>query len=1087
MNTNFTKYSLLFFLILSFSFVMGQEKTITGKVVDESGEPLPGASVTVKGTSRGVSADFDGKYSIVASQGEELEFSFVGMQDKTLAVGSSNTVNVSLAEGALIDEVVVTAQGITRKKKALGYSVSQVKAEDLEQKAESDIGRILSGKAAGVNVTSSNGISGSATNIIIRGYTSITGSNQPLFVIDGIPVSGATNQSANFVNGSTESSRFLDFDPNNIESVNVLKGLSATVLYGDLGRNGVILISTKTGRSSKDTNNKFEVTFDQSFFVSDPILPKYQNNYGGGFSQDFGFFFSNWGPSFTDDDLSSNPNFLGVQDGVTLLRNPLLSTSDPGLTAGFEDIANEPYPYIPYSSVEDFFRQGSVQNTSILLEKGGENTSFSLGYGFLEDQGFTPGNKLIRNNFSIGGRAKLSNKFTISGSANFSITDFSSPPIAASFGSGTIGNGASVFGDILYTPRSVDLFGLPFQAADGRSVYYRSRNDIQNPRWTVANVKTGQKVNRVNTALNAGYDFNDWLNLSYRLGLDYSNELTFYGENRGGVDGERLGSYSTRHIDNTIIDNTISLKGERDLSESINLSAIVGLNSRREVLVLDGVNSVDQLAFGVLEHFNFRSQTPSDFFSENNRVGVYAEVVSGFKNFLYWTISARNDWTSTLESENNSILYPGTSLSFLPTAAFEEIKTDKGLNYLKVRFGFGSSAGFPAPYSTRNNLDPITRLFVRRGASTPISGISSNGSLGNRDLTPERVNEFEIGFDSRWLNNRLTLNASVFTKQTNDLLTNRDLDPSTGFTSQTINSGELEVKGLELDYSLDIFKKNDYKGFGWNISGNFYADESTILSLPDGIEQIDLTGAVNGAPKNYAIAGQPYGVIQGSSIALEEDGNRRVDNNGRYVVNPTPSIIGDPNPDWTTTLNTGINYRGFNFYMSWQYRHGGDIYSGTTAALIGRGVVDDDVPIDREATYILPGVVRNTNPDGSFIRNPDGSFATRPNTQAITATDLGFNTYFQIDELAIFDGSTLRLSEVSIGYTLPKSAIEKTPFGTISVKLSGYNLWYRAFNFPEDVRFDTNSTSTGVGNSLGLDYLSGPSSRRYGISLKATF
>ena len=1088
MGANFTKYSLLFFLVLSFSFMMGQEKIIKGKIVDESGEPLPGASITVKGTYRGVSADFDGNYSIQASQGEVLEFSFVGMKDKTQTVGSSNTVNVTLISDTQIEEVVVTAQGITREKKALGYAVSQIKSEDLEQKSEGDIGRILSGKASGVNITASNGLSGSATNIIIRGYSSITGSNQPLFVVDGIPVDASTNnednQGENFVNGSTESSRFLDFDPNDVESVNVLKGLSATVLYGEAGRNGVILINTKTGNAGADTNKKFEVTVNQSFYVSDPILPKYQDNYGGGFNQDFGFFFSNWGTAF-DGDLSGNTNFIRVEDGVTLLKSPLLSIGS-SLVTGLENIANQPYPYIPYNSVEDFFRQGTVQNTSIIIKGGNEKAGFSLNYGLLDDEGFTPGNSLIRNTFGLGGRAKLSNKFTINGSVKFSITDYKSPPVAASFGSGPTGGGGSVFGDLLYTPRSVDLFGLPFQAIDGRNVYYRSRNDIQNPRWTVANVKTGQKVNRVNTALNVGYDFNDWLNLTYRLGLDYYNEFNFYGENRGGVDGEGRGSYTTTHVDNTIWDHSLILRGTRNIVENLDLIAIVGLNTRRITRMSDGLRSIGQLEFGTLAHFNFVSQSSRsasdnnlDFSSEQNTMGVYADASLSYKNYLFLNVSARNDWTSTLERDNNSLLYPGTSISFLPTAAIKGIKTENVLNYLKLRFGYGTSAGFPNPYLTRNFLvlNP-NRFSTRDENNNPVnvSSISVNISgddslLGNRNLKPERVGEFELGFESRWLNNRLTLNTSVFSKKTQDLITRRSLDRSTGYAFQFINAGELEIKGIEVDYSFDIFKKNDDKGIGWTVSGNFYADESTIESLPDGVDQIGLTRAVFGEPINYAIAGEPYGVIQGSTVALDENGNRRVNSEGLYVENATPSIIGDPNPDWTTSLSNSINYRGFNFNMSWQYRHGGDIYSQTTITLIGRGVVDDDVPFDREATYILPGVVDES---------------TDPNREAITAARLALDTYF-IDEFGIFDGSTLRLSEVSLGYTIPESALEKTPFGSVSIRVSGYNLWYRAINFPKNIRFDTNSSSTGVGNSLGLDYLTGPSSRRYGISLKATF
>ncbi len=1059
------------------------QRTITGTVTDQAGLPLPGVNVLVKGTTTGTQTDFDGNYAITADTGQTLVFSYLGQKTEERAVGASDTVNLQMVEDAqALEEVVVTAQGIRREQRSLGYAVSKIDNEAIENRPEGDLGRVLRGKAAGINITATNGVSGSGTNIIIRGFTSITGSNQPLFVINGVPFDGGANEQNTFFDAVTESSRFLDLDPNTIESVNVLKGLSASVLYGERGRNGVILITTKNG-SAQGVSGKTEVTVSQSMFFNDPVLPKYQNDFGGGFHQNFGFFFSNWGASFRAGDLSnqalnSNSLFIRREGGLALLRNPLSQLNDQTLVAGFEDIANSEYPYVPYNSVGQFFKTGSVVSTSVGIRGGNENASFSANYGYLEDKGFTPGNSLRRNTLGIGGRATLSNKITVNAALNFSRTDYKTPPIAASGGSGVISSGSSVFGDVMYTPRSVDLFGLPFQALDGRSVYYRSGNDIQNPRWTVANAKVTQNTDRVFGNFNLSYGLTDWLNLTYRLGLDTYTEFNSYGQNRGGVDGDVTGIFRTITARNTVWDHSLIFNADKNLSEDLNLKVILGATARRDLYQQDGVESTGQLVFGILEHFNFvNSATVGSFFSgtnlafqsEVNTLGVYADATLGYKDFLYVNGAVRTDWTSTLERDNLNIVYPGASISFVPTSAIEGLASDKGLNYLKLRLGYGTSAGFPPAYSTRNTLALNARLLVDN-AGNVLSGNAVANRLGNPNLEPETVTEIEAGIDSKFFNNVLGLNVSVFKRETDDLITDQNLDPSTGFTVTRINAGKLETKGIEVDFDITPIRGENFR---WNISGNYYADESTVLELPEGTEQIALTGVIAGTPANYAVEGQPFGVLLGSTV-VRTNGQLTVDSNGDYVVGQsTTDIIGDPNPDWTATLNNLISYKGFNFNMSWQYRHGGDIFSQTAATLIGRGVVDADGKLNSEKTFILPGV-----------KQSDGS----PNDIQLTTTRIYFNNLlFGANEFNIFDGTTLRLAEVSLGYTVPKKFLDKTPFGQLSFTLSGSNLWYKAFNFPDDVRFDTNSLSTGVGNGQGIDFITGPSSRRYGLTVKASF
>ncbi|MFX0555331.1 SusC/RagA family TonB-linked outer membrane protein [Maribacter sp. CXY002] len=1068
--------ALLMALIVHLSFA--QEKTVAGTVTDQDGLPLPGASVVVKGTTTGTQTDFDGNYSINVSQGSTLVFSYVGQKTKEVAVGVSNTINAQLDQDAqALEEVVVVAQNIKREAGSLGYAVSDVGSEQIEERAQGDIGRILQGKAAGVNITATNGVSGSGTNFIIRGYTSLSGSNQPLFIVDGVPFDGGANEQSDFFDSIGESSRFLDLDPNSIENVKVLKGLSATVLYGERGRNGVVLITTKSG-SSKATAKKLEVTANSSYFISQAVLPKFQTQYGGGFHQAFGFFFSNWGPDFADQrQFPYGSQFRGIDsDGTVLVQHPIDRLSDSSLKAGFEDLAASDYRYQNYNSVKQFFRTGGVSTNSVNLRGATENAIYNVNLGHLEDKGFTPGNKVIRNNIGIGGSANLSNNITVSGTLNYANTDYRTPPISASAGSGTVGDGSSVFGDIMYTPRGVDLFGLPFQTPDGRSVYYRSGNDIQNPRWTLANARTSQNTERVYGNLSFNYAINDALALSYQLGLDTYTELSSYGQNKGGVDGDPTGIFRTTSVKNKIWNHTINLSYNKDFSEDLNLQAVLGAQSRNDTFERDGVESTQQLAFGVLRHFNFVNHSTVNSFTGldiarqqvENQMGLYADVTLGYKSGLFLNLAARNDWSSTLERDNYSIFYPAASLSFIPTKFIEGMISDNFLSSLKMRVGYGTSAGFPDPYGTRNTLSLTSRAFVTPGGGVLSSNAVAN-RLGNPNLKAETVSEIEAGVDAQFFRNRLSLNVSVYKKTAEDLITDQNLDPSTGFTVTRINAGSLETKGIEVDFD---FTPVSTENFRWNISGNFFADESEITSLPAGTDQIVLTSSIAGRPANYAIVGQPYGILQGRATVKDAAGNRVVAASGEYLVGNDLEIIGDPNPDWNAGLTTSFSYKGLTLSANMLYRHGGDIFSQTAATLLGRGTVAV-AGIDREATYILPGVLE------------DGS----PNNIQVTATTLGFDTigFSDGNDLQIYDGSTLRLNEVSLGYDLPAKFLDKTPFGKLSFTLSGNNIWYKAFNFPDDVRFDTNTLSTGVGNGQGIDYITGPSSRRYGLSVKATF
>ncbi len=1068
------KFKLTMLLTLFMAFVMqfsfAQEKTVTGTVTTaEDGLPLPGATVIVKGTSTGAQTDFDGNYAIKAKLGDVLVFSYVGLKTTEITVESTNTVNVALDSDSALDEVVITAQGRKKEKKALGYAVSTLKANEIGSKPSTDVARALTGKAPGVNITQTSGLSGSGVNIIIRGYSSINGSNQPLFVVDGVPFNSDTNSDRSFVQGgAASSSRFLDLDPNNIEEISVLKGLSATTLYGQAGRNGVILVSTKSGNSTS-SNKKFEINVNQSnFFNEIANLPDYQNEYGNGFYQNYSQAFSNWGPAFEGSTPSQfGSNFLGTSaNGYTLVPHPYTQTN---FADAFPEFAGQTYEYRPYNSVERFFSTGNVSTTSIGVNGSTDNTTYGVNIGRTVDEGFIEGNQYDRFNFSSGGSSRLSNKFVISSSLNYSKTDKRTPPTAVGFGSNPAG--ASVFANILYTPRSVDLFGLPYEnPLTNESVYYRGGNDIQNPRWTLKNITDTESVRRFFGNVAASYDVNDWLNVSYRLSLDSYSQHLERRANRGGVQVVG-GQFTTTNFYNSVWDHTFSLNFDKDLSGDFNLNGTLGFNPRREFSDFDSTTSTQQFIYNNFTHGNFEEQTASSGTTAQNIVGAYGSATLGYKDYLYLTASARNDWVSNLQIGNRSLFYPSGSVSFIPTSAIESLKGNNTLNYLKLRAGFGSSAGFPTGYPTVVGLGTGANVFVNPTSGSVVNILSISNTLGNPNLKPELVTELEFGFEAQLFSNRLGLDVSIYDKRTKDLIIqSKPLDPSTGFTTTSDNIGEISNKGIEVGFNGTILKSKKDDGFRWDVSGQYTKNVNKVIDNgSDEGSTVVFAGFSNLG--NAAISGENFGVIVGSSIQRNDNGDYVVGADGNYVVNNDLSIIGDPNADWRGTVINEFSYKNFTLSAQVEYTHGGDIYSTTAAALLSRGLTTDTA-YDRSQTYILPGVTTNGE----------------PNTTQIAATDLGFvNSGFFIDEQAVYDASTVRLREVSLSYNFPKKLLEKTPFGKVSIAFIGQNLWFKALNFPDGLNFDPEVTSLGVGNGQGFDYLTGPTSKRYGFSVNLTF
>ena len=1068
------------FLLVSFLFlasnVWAQDRTISGNISsDEDGGGLPGVNVILKGTTVGTTTDVDGFYSLgVPSDGGTLVFSFIGLASQEIEIGARSVVDVVMSsEVEELQEVVVTALGITKEKAALGYAVTSVGGSQLEARPEADIARLLRGKVPGVDITSQSGVTGTGTNIIIRGYSSISGSNQPMFVLDGVPIDASTYSDRGFTSGgATASSRFLDLDPNNVAEVSVLKGLAATVLYGEAGRNGVILITTKTGQIGGPVGNKkVEVSFSQSYFVNKVAsLPDDQDQYGNGWQNNAAAAFSNWGAPF------DQPNRNGLTDGT--IKHPYDRSIWHGV---FPELIGARWKYQAYDNLQNFFVDGSQKNTSLgISARVGNNSSIKANYGWTKDDGYIPFNEYTKHNFSLGANTQLSNGLKLTASFNYIESQAIKPPTAPSRNSNS--TQVSLFGNVMYTPRSWNLFGLPYERPDTHgSVYYRGNNGMQHPLWTLHNAHDRDDVTRFIGNMGLSYEIADFLSISYRIGIDRTSLMNNYMINKGGVQGYAVnGRYMTSNRNNVNYDQTVNLNGSVELNQDFDLSFLVGANLKSRNYELHQINSSYQFIYNFFDHSNFSTTTANSYFLRENTYGAYANLSLSYKDYAFLEASARNDWTSTLEPENRSVLYPSTSISLLPLKALDI--NNENLNFLKLRFGFGTSAGYPSPYSTRGSLSTSTNVF-KTNSGTTLNSNSVSNFYANAGIKPEIHKELELGIEGKFLKNRVGIDISAYTKDSEDLIIDLELDQSTGYSSSTVNSASINNKGIEAIISVVPVQSRD---FTWEVTGQFSKLKSEVLSIADGISKVYVAGYTGRG--NIAIPGMPFGIMEGSTIARDYgslDGldvtqvhsddrlnyTPFLDANGGYTYLGT-GMIGDPQPDFVYGVTNTISYKWVSVRVQFDHQVGGDMFTTTVSTMTGRGILGN-TGFDRFVPVITSGL------------KLDGT----PYTKQTTANQHYWpNTGVFYDEQSVYDASTMRLREVSLSLVAPKSFLNGTPFGNASLTLSAQNIWHLAYNTPKDSNFDPEVSSYGTGNNVrGFDEMTGPTAKKYGATLSLTF
>jgi len=712
-----------------------QERTVTGKIISaQDVSPLPGVNIFLKGTTTGTVTDIHGNYRLsLPDEGGSLVFSFIGYTTQEIGIGAQSVIDVQMvAEVTQLSELVITSLGIERQKKALGYSVEKVAGAKVQQVAEPDPLRALQGKVAGVNILSTSGAPGSSTRITIRGNASLLNNNQPLFVVDGVPYNNDMETTGSLlVGGGPFSSRISDLDPNDIQSITVLKGGAAGALYGSRAANGVVVITTKSG-AAKPSKKGLEVTYSMSYAIEKiGDFPNYQNTYGAGFNFDYQQANGSWGPSF-----------IGATPYATRDSIPHWFSGRPGMEA-FDGV-KVPYQAYP-DNIKDFFENGSILGNSLTISGGNEKSVLTVTLSQMKHEGFVPESKFQRHNISLGGKTSLLNGLTIGGNMAVTISAQDGPIT----GVGNLGaNNPSVFARIMLLGRNWDLHGQPFQnPVDNGSEFMVGRGQANNPFWAVENSGIRSDVNRYVASINAAYDFTDWLSMFYRLGINnYDQNLLDFQRPNGT--GTVIGTLNERNTNQTEINSDLMVTFAREFNENISLRILGGWNVNQRTTNSQQVDGSGYVIFHIddLDNMSFLQPGGGDF-SRKRIIGAFGDVTLGYRDWAFLTLTGRNDWFSTLPKENRSVFYPSLSTSIILTDAFD-IRSPT-LSFAKIRASLSQVGNDTDPYLINtsfriNNFRGTTAQKPFRG----VSGSTLSNTSANPNLLPEITKEFEGGAGS---------------------------------------------------------------------------------------------------------------------------------------------------------------------------------------------------------------------------------------------------------------------------------------------------------------------------------------------------
>ncbi len=1083
--------------MLTFQIVNAQTKQITGKVTSsEDGLGIPGVSVLVKGTTMGTTTNIDGEYDFsVTDDAKILIFSFVGMKTQEVVIAGRSSIFVVLEPEAIgMDEVVVTALGITREKKSLGYATQEVKGEDLAVVKSDNFVNALSGKAAGVQVRRTNNMGGS-TNIVIRGSTSLTGNNQALFVIDGVPISNnITNSRAQEQAGTAYDygNAASDINPDDIESVNVLKGAAASALYGSRAANGVVMITTKKG--SKKRAKGFGVTVNSGITIGSidkKTFPKYQKQYGGGYGPYYEEFDGDTDLAFWNYDIDGD----GIRDQVVPLTEDASygAAFDPNLMVYQWDAFDPESPNFgkktswiaAKNGPIEFFETPVAYTNTVSIDNGFENGSYRFSYTNFSQDGLLPNSSLDKNNFTFSGVLEVTDRLTATGFANFIRTE--------GLGRNTTGYSDNIMGSFRqWWQANIDVKQLKdayFSTRRNVTWNYASHEDLNpiywdNPYWRRYENYESDERNRTIANISLNYKVNDWLDVFGRVAVDTYGELQeerkaigsiagAFGIGEGSADGSigriDVGSgYQRKDITFSEYNYDVMLNFNKDITDLFSLRGILGLNVRRTNFrsILSATNGgLNVPRLYSLQNSKSALPLPREVESKVGVDGIYGSFSLGYDKFVFLDGTLRRDHSSTLPSDNSSYYYPSIAASFL----FDRFIDRNWLTFGKVRLNY-AEVGNGAPFD--QVLDSYVIQTAFNGAITSVGNTKKNPNLKE-----ERTKSIEAGLEMYFLDRRVGFDMALYKTNSKDQILPVRVTAGTGYLYKQVNSGEIQNKGIELSLTGTPIKNKD---FSWDVIVNWSKNKSKVKSLIEGLDNLQL-GSFQGGITLNATVGQPYGVLYGTDYTYL-DGQRVVDpDDGQYIKTSTSdNVIGDVNPDWTGGIRNSFSYKDFTLSFLIDIQKGGDIFSLDMYYGLATGLY-------KETAFIndLGNPVRNSLADGGgFINNGVNSNGS-VNTTRIRADRFGALGYRRglPDKAFIYDAGYVKLRELSITYKLPQTVLKNTFIKDVFFSVIGSNLWIIHKNLPHA---DPES-GLGAGNLQGYSTGSLPTTRDFGFNIKVQF
>lgn len=1073
----------LFLLALAIGVIQGaaQVTTVRGIVTtEEDGEPVIGASVIVKGTALGTVTDVNGRFELsgLPPSATRLLISYISLMAKEVAIAPQVSVTLK-SDTHLLDEVVVTALGISREKKALGYTAQEVKQDALVQGKDNNLLNSLSGKIAGVRITNTQGDVGSS-RIVIRGETSIAGENQPLFIVDGIPVDNSQLNARS--SGRDFKNAIADLNPEDIKTLTVLKGPNAAALYGARAAHGAIVITTKGGdKRQKGIGITLHSSTQVSFVAT---LPEFQNLFGQGAGGRF---------SYVDG------KGAGVNDGVDESWGPrldiglLIPQFDSPLDADGNRVAT---PWVSHpNNVRDYFRMGISTNNGISVARGDDKYQFRVGYNYEKQVSIVPDAGTNKTNISLNTDYHLAKWIVVGATANYIVyTAPSLPGSATPSGSNVRSNSPML--QFLWFGRQVDTNSL-------KADYTRNWNSsyYDNPFWSASYNTQSQERHRLIGDLHAEFRLTDGLNVRFRTSTDWYNDRRKSKVKWGSAGaGSPYGSYAEDAY--TVKENNTEVLATyiKQLNKNWGIDALLGFNVRNKQYE-NNYQAAPRLAVADLYTLT-NSRDPlisSNDFYRLRQYGLYGSIQLDYRRWAFLNITGRNDWSSTLPVDNNSYFYPSVTASVLLSEAFGW--RSKAVNYLKIRGGWSQVGADANPYQ-------LATVFT---SETAFNGnpLQSSSTIGmNPNLKPEKTSSIEAGFEAAFWDNRLCLDFTYYKTDSRNQILKLATTAASGYTSQVRNAGHIRNRGYEIQ--LGAVPIQTSKGFRWNLDLNYGANSSKVVKLDDeGL--ITSYQLYSSGIQILASVGEAYGTLFGTSYVRDANGNVVVDANGLPKISTTNKTLGKFTPDWTGGISNTFSYRSLSLSFLIDASVGGSIFSNTNKTGKYTGVLANTLS-GRDAEH--GGLWYYTAAMGNNVRLPespsysvssDGLYYAQVNGQStrvyqdgimvegvtesgskneeVVSAEKYYHRIYSIAEANVYDASYVKLREVALSYRLPRLWTQKLHLQEASVTLTGRNLWTIYKSVPN---IDPESALT-TGNAQGVEAYSLPTTRSFGVNLSVKF